>query len=203
MKKVKTRDSSYTYYNEKVGDYYHSLSGAREESFEKHAKPSKVSELKKGVIFDICFGLGYNTKAAIELFKGTSLTIYCFENDREILGKIEDPLLTEFLEKGELVYNNVKLILMFGDFRSEIKKVNEKADIVFFDAFDPKKVPELWEESVFKLIYDKMNSKSVLTTYSYARKVKDNLASAGFTLKDGPIVGRRSPSTIAYKQFDL
>ena len=52
MKKVKTEDNSITFYNEEVEDHYHSKSGAREESFEKHAKALKI---KKVVI---CGGSG-------------------------------------------------------------------------------------------------------------------------------------------------
>jgi tRNA U34 5-methylaminomethyl-2-thiouridine-forming methyltransferase MnmC len=39
----------------------------------------------------------------------------------------------------------------------------------------------------------------MVATYSYARIVREGFAKAGFTVKDGPIVGRRSPSTLAYK----
>ena len=72
MKLVKTEDSSITFYNEEVEDHYHSKSGAREEAFEKHAKALNI---KQGIIFDICFGIGYNTAAALDI---TPATVYCF-----------------------------------------------------------------------------------------------------------------------------
>ena len=84
MKQVITEDNSITFYNKEVEDHYHTKSGAREEAFEKHAKALEIKD--NSVIFDICFGLGYNTAAALDL-KG-NLTIYCFENDKEILKKI-------------------------------------------------------------------------------------------------------------------
>ncbi|PIN80139.1 hypothetical protein COV16_01405 [Candidatus Woesearchaeota archaeon CG10_big_fil_rev_8_21_14_0_10_34_8] len=43
-----------------------------------------------------------------------------------------------------------------------------------------------------------MKEGGVLATYSCARKVRDALKNAGFSVKDEPCVGRRSPSTIAY-----
>ena len=44
-----------------------------------------------------------------------------------------------------------------------------------------------------------MNKKGILTTYSCARQVRENLKKAGFIVKDGPCVGRRAPATIALK----
>ena len=77
MKLVKTDDDSITFYNEKIKDHYHSKSGAKEEAFEKHAKALKIKS--DSVIFDICFGIGYNTAAALDI--ADNLIIYCFEND--------------------------------------------------------------------------------------------------------------------------
>ena len=45
----------------------------------------------------------------------------------------------------------------------------------------------------------KMNNNGKLTTYSYARPVREALKQAGFEVISGPKIGRRSPSTIAIK----
>ena len=212
MKQVKTKDNSITFYNEEAGDYYHTKSGAKEEAFEKHAKALSVDKVKNPVIFDVCFGLGYNTAAALDLIKNT--TIYCFENNREILKKILDidvdfksyntikAFARHFLEQGIDKYekDKIKLIMVFGDAREKIKKVKEKADFVFFDPFSPAKVPEMWTKEFFSDIYNNMKKGGKLSTYSYAGFVRDNLKQAGFEVKDGPVIGRRSPSTIAIKK---
>jgi tRNA U34 5-methylaminomethyl-2-thiouridine-forming methyltransferase MnmC len=44
-----------------------------------------------------------------------------------------------------------------------------------------------------------MKEGAKLSTYSYARWIRNNLKNAGFEVLDGPILGRRSPSTIALK----
>jgi tRNA U34 5-methylaminomethyl-2-thiouridine-forming methyltransferase MnmC len=41
-----------------------------------------------------------------------------------------------------------------------------------------------------------------LSTYSCAVKIRKNLANANFEVIDGPIIGRRSPATIAIKKAD-
>lgn len=210
MKRIITKDNSITFYNQRVKDYYHTQSGAREEAFEKHAKALNVNSVKNPVIFDIGFGLGYNTAAALDMING-KVEVYCFENDKEILGKVLEVnadfksypsikrFVKNFLEKGSDTYEekNFKLIMLFGDVRKKIKEVDKKADFVFFDQFSPAKVPEMWTKEFFLEIKNKMKKGGKLSTYSCAKFVRNNLKEVGFTVKDGPIIGRRSPSTIA------
>jgi len=80
------------------------------------------------------------------------------------------------------------------------KEKKEKFSICFFDAFSPGKCPDLWTEDVFMDIFSIMKEKSILTTYSCARKPRRNMESAGFIVKDGPCVGRWAPSTNAIKE---
>ena len=207
MKKILTKDNSITFYNEEAEDYYHSKSGAKEEAFEKYAKALDVKKKKSPVIFDICFGLGYNAAAALDVNKDAR--IYCFENDKEILKEILEieadfksyPLIKEcikqFLENQKTEYKN--LIMVFGDAKETIKTIQEKADFVFFDPFSPARNQEMWTEKFFKEIYQKMNPEAKLSTYSCARHVRDNFKKAGFKITDGPIIGRTAPSTIAIK----
>ena len=42
-----------------------------------------------------------------------------------------------------------------------------------------------------------MKQNTKLSTYSCAKFVRNNLKEAGFAVKDGPIIGRSSPGTIA------
>ena len=209
MKKVITKDRSITYYNETVKDYYHTQSGAREEAIEKHVRALDVKPNK--VIFDICFGLGYNSAAALDI---GPQTIYCFENDKEILKKIIETdvdfksydIIKEFIRNffdGNNVYekDGIKLVMLFGDARKEIKKIDTNADYVFFDAFSPNKDPFMWTKEFFSDIRNKMKENAKLSTYSCAKWVRKNMVDAGFNVKNGPIVGRRSASTICVNQI--
>ena len=85
MQQTITKDNSITFYNEKYSEHYHSVSGALEEAFEKFAKPCK---LKNGMrALDVCFGLGYNSLAAISL---ANVQIVALENDTAILKQIKN-----------------------------------------------------------------------------------------------------------------
>ncbi len=215
MREIKTKDGTTTYYNEEVQDYYHSQSGAEEEAREKYAKLIKKYESEKDeiVIYDACFGLGYNTAATIDEIENKKLRIYCFENDKKILSKI--PLIDsnfksyidikkfthDFLtqKKEEHITPIFEIRMKFGDIKKRIKENIEKADYVLYDPFSPNKTPELWSREIFKEIYKKMNNTALLFTYSCARDVRENMRQAGFEVIDGPKIGRRSPSTIAKK----
>ena|SRR3989338_9329226 len=111
----------------------------------------------------------------------------------------------------ETKQGRVCLKLLLGDVRKTIKtmpitkEISIKQyegyfDICFLDPFSPKKCHELWTEEFLKDISFLLKKQGVLTTYSCARVVRDNLLKAGFSVKDGPSVGRRAPSTIAIRE---
>ena len=203
MKLIKTKDNSFTFFNEEFQEHYHSISGALEEANKKFIEPL---ELKDGMtILDICFGLGYNTLAAIEKYK--NLKIIALENDPNILEELQRIELKgkfEIIKKltKEKYYKdeNYEITLILGDAKETIKQVKDKVDIVFLDPFSPKKNPELWTKEFFSDIYSIMKKESKLATYSCAGQVRRNLKEVGFKIKDGPCVGRRAPSTIAIKK---
>lgn len=222
MKKIDTKDGSESFFNDLVGEGYHSNTGAIEESMEKFVKPALI---KDGFcVLDICFGIGYNTLCA--LHEHSKLSIVGIENDIKIISEIKNVKVKEELskdyelvksvskqieEKSKTKRNNQleaessdnkgnKLKLILGDARQDVRKYSDKFDAVFLDPFSPKKCPEMWTKEFFLDIHNSMKSRGILTTYSCAKIVRDNLKLAGFTVQDGPCVGRRSPSTIGEKK---
>ncbi len=207
MKEVTTRDGSTTFFNEKVGDYYHSHTiGAIEESTVKYVEPCNIKGNMR--ILDVCFGLGYNTLAALKFSK--KLNIICLEKDENIINMIQNievpddfkedyKIIQELAKNKTYDKDGLKITLIIGDARETIKPLNN-FDAVFFDPFAPQKVPELWSKEFFKDIYDRMNKGARLSTYSCATFVRKNMTAAGFKVIDGPIFGRKSPSTVAVKE---
>ncbi len=209
MKLVKTRDGSFTAYSEVAGEHYHTISGAIEEAFEKHANALGI---ENGMhILDFCFGLGYNSIAACK--DHANLQIIALENDIKIIKAMKDIeipeiLSTEFAPFRNIVENldvtdndNNRIQIFLGDALQRIDELPDGIfDRVFFDPFSPKKQPEMWSEEIFQKIYKKMKSEAKLSTYSCAKQVRNNMTLAGFKVIDGPIIGRRSPATIAVKE---
>jgi len=201
MKEIMTKDGTVTYHNEKVDETYHSISGALEEAQKKFVEPCKIKAGDK--VLDICFGLGYNAAAALE--KGAIITALEIDgNLKDIIKNTSFPLKSYDIVKKVVAGNpDERLTIIWGDARETIKtlktikKSNQYFDAVFLDPFSPKKAPELWTKEFFREIKQVLKLGAVLTTYSCARIVRDNLKETGFQVKDGPCVGRKSPSTVA------
>ena len=63
---ILTDDNSVGLFNNEVNDIYHSKNGALTEARQKFVEPSfSFFEKDELNILDICYGIGYNTKAAI------------------------------------------------------------------------------------------------------------------------------------------
>ena len=214
MEKIITKDGSETFRNRDLDETYHSISGAKEESVMKFVEPCLIKEKCLNgeiVILDFCFGLGYNSCAAIDAIidinSDCNVKIIGIEKDVEILKKILElnppfknySIIKEAAKKRKYESDKINIYLIVDDASKVIKKLSYKFDTVFFDPFSPKKSPLLWTEEVFKDVFKLMKKDSILATYSCARIVRDNMKNAGFIVKDGPIVGRKSPGTIGIK----
>ena len=63
-----TQDGSIGLYDKTLDEIFHSKFGAKKEAFEKFIEPCFLLNNKPLKILDICYGIGYNTKCAIENF---------------------------------------------------------------------------------------------------------------------------------------
>ncbi|MFA6888825.1 MAG: MnmC family methyltransferase [Candidatus Woesearchaeota archaeon] len=217
MKKIITPDGSVTFHNEQFDESYHSRSGAKEEAVKKFAEPCQIAELaKKGHIrmLDICFGLGYNTAAAIdtalEANSECKIEVIGLEIDPEILSAIGEldnsflcfDIIKEAAKNKIYKNNNVSIQLILGDAIETIKQTSGEFNAIFLDPFSPKKCPQLWTKEFFEELYKRTINNGRLATYSCARIVRDNLRAVGYEIHDGPQLWRRGPSTIAIKHLN-
>lgn len=208
MKFVRTKDGSFTAFSKKYKEHYHSLSGAYEEASEKHVNALGIKDGMK--ILDFCFGLGYNSIIATKKYK--KVQIVGLENDIEIIRAIRNLEVPEEIEKEFAAFRNLAEKLKITDPHSNTIKLiigealvtldqlpKDYFDRVFFDPFSPKKQPEMWSKEIFRKVYAVMKQGAKLSTYSCIKSIRQNMTDAGFKVKDGPAVGRKSPSTIAIK----
>lgn len=135
---TKTKDGSLGLFNNKFQDIYHSSSGAYTEALMKFVEPSGLIEKSKRKnrlkILDICYGLGYNSKAAIdEIWKvnpNCEIAIDLIEIDINILAfsmllkieKIDSEILNlffiEFLKNSSIldIAKSICNIIEFKEF---------------------------------------------------------------------------------------
>ncbi|MDJ0509828.1 MAG: MnmC family methyltransferase [Crocosphaera sp.] len=215
-----TDDGSYTFYSEEFDELFHSHSGAKQEAQYKFIEPCQLKEKAKNQdnikILDICYGLGYNTAAALDniwtINPNIKIELLALENDINVcLEAINTKLLNDFSETTinylkilSTIYKvqdkNLNAQLLLGDARQTIQTViqNEfKADAIFLDPFSPPKCPQLWTVNFLKFVSQCLNKNGYLATYSCAASVRTSLQLAGLKIGATRSIGRRSPGTIA------
>lgn len=198
---VLSEDGSYTAYSKEYGEHYHSTKdGALYESLVKHVEPAfKIKQNQDEInILDICFGLGFNSLAAIYYHKKNALTsklnIFSPELDASLVKSLlnfsypkefDDLLhiITNLVKNGVYDEENLHVELFLGDAREYLKKFpKEKFDIVYQDAFSPSANPALWTKEYFSDIKNIIKENGILTTYSIALPTRLALYENGFHL---------------------
>lgn len=225
LKAVTTSDGSVTFWNEEYREHYHTPAGARLEAQEKYIVPGKLKErLVKGdvALLDICFGLGYNSLAALEvaceeLQSGEAsvppkLTITALEMDRRVVHaaseNIEasetdsfdrrDCLSRLYQSRAYSLKSTAFINILWGDARHTVTSLEPGSyDIVFLDAFSTQRNSQLWTVDFFHKLKAVMKPGAILLTYCAALPVRAGLKEAGFFVGETEPVGRQRGGTLA------
>ncbi|MEM9537972.1 MAG: MnmC family methyltransferase, partial [Cyanobacteria bacterium P01_E01_bin.42] len=218
-----TDDGSFTFYSEEFAECFHSISGARQEAECKYVEPCQLRQRAREKdclrLLDICYGLGYNSAAAIAAIWSANpacrIELIALERDISVpqaassQGTLNSfssrdfpvaTLLREFAETQQLRSPQLKADLYVGDARSHIQKVAQLsflADAIFLDPFSPPKCPQLWTVEFLGWVVRCLHSRGRLATYSCAAAVRTALGKAGLSFGPTTGAGRRSPGTIA------
>lgn len=200
-----TQDGSYTFFSEEFGEAFHSYQGAKTEAFQKFSDAIDLQQKAQHFeikLLDVCYGLGYNTAAAIEVIRKINPTcnieIYGLELDPTVpIGAA--PLLQHWSSNVQKVLeslakqhsyqdNYLKAQLLIGDARQTIQQLNHfQADAIFFDPFSPRRCPQLWTVEFFKLVAQCLAPDGKLATYSRSASVRTALIEAGLQIGTIPL----------------
>jgi tRNA U34 5-methylaminomethyl-2-thiouridine-forming methyltransferase MnmC len=214
-----TDDGSYTFFSEEFGQTFHSRYGAREEALFKYAIPTLLAEkASRGHlrILDICYGLGYNSAAALATIwrsnPDCTVEIIALELDRSVtVSAIEHQLLIDWeepipqllaqLAREELISSSkLKAELFFGDARQTIQQAIDReftADAIFLDPFSPLSCPQLWTVEFIDRVAKCCAMDGIISTYSCAAAGRMAMIQAGLSVAQITPVGRKAPGTIA------
>lgn len=215
-----TADGSITFFSPEFQETFHSSSGAKEEAVQKFVVPSGLGEMVQGFnsgdrlkILDVCYGLGYNSAAALEAVWTSNprcrVDLRAWELDATV-----SPAAVEFLATyPSLVWDNLTTLarelavstpqfegrLEIGDARDSLQRLDRtwQADVIFLDPFSPPKCPQLWTVEFIALLVQHLQPQGKLVTYSCAAAVRQALIMAGLHIASTPSVGRKNPGTIA------
>jgi tRNA U34 5-methylaminomethyl-2-thiouridine-forming methyltransferase MnmC len=214
---TQTGDGSATLFSPIFDEHYHSVpTGALSETLYTHVLPAlHFHKDKKSIsILDICFGLGYNSYVTMIEAKKLGfehIRIVSPEMDRSLLKSLRDfPygayfdslkfLQKELLEKYRYGDDFCDIDIVVGDAREYLDGCKEVFDIVYQDAFSPKKNSILWTKEYFDALYSVTASNVIMTTYSQASSVKFSMYEAGFFIYENAQEKPRKSGTIALKQ---
>ncbi|MBG0744414.1 hypothetical protein FLX35_09170 [Cylindrospermopsis raciborskii LB2897] len=214
-----TKDGSLTFFSGEFQESFHSLYGAKQESFLKFVIPTQVplfAQTGNIKILDVCYGLGYNTAVALESIRGENASCRV-----EIIGLESDPLVpqaaichnvfADWHQEYKLILkeiafkhcyqdDNLSVRLIINDGRKSIQEILSSgflADVIFLDPFSPPHCPQLWTVEFIEQIALCLQPGGLLATYSCAAAVRTALISAGLIIGSTTPVGRRTPGTIA------
>lgn len=214
-----TDDGSHTFFSEEFGQTYHSKYGAKEEALFKYAIPTRLAEKAHRNhlrILDICYGLGYNSAAALatiwQSHPDCNVEIIALELDRsvtisaiehQIFSGWEDPiplLLAQLAQTESINTNRLTAQLIFGDARQTIQQVIDRgftADAIFLDPFSPLSCPQLWTVEFIDRVAKCCAADGMISTYSCAASARTAMIQAGLSIANITPVGRKAPGTIA------
>lgn len=212
-----TADGSVTFFSPEFTETFHSSSGARQEAEQKFVVPSGLMAIAQQkdqlTILDVCYGLGYNTAAALEAVWAVNplcrVELFALELDRSVplaaldflssySSEVQEHLIT-LANHLEVKTSHLHSSLNIGDARQTLPKIpaNWQADIIFLDPFSPPKCPQLWTVEFIALLARYLKPQGKIVTYSCAAAVRQALVMTGLNIASTPSVGRKSPGTIA------
>lgn len=215
-----TADGSYTFFSEEFQQTFHSSFGAKQEAEVRYIEPCLIKQLAQQQstirLLDICYGLGYNSAAALEAIWSVNphcrVELIALEISQDVpqqavkhnlLAQWKFPipeLLAELSNKSKITQELFLAKLLLGDARRTIQTLvreNWQAHAVFLDPFSPPKCPQLWTVEFISLVAQCLLPKGRLATYSCAAAVRIALLRAGFNITSITGAGRKSPGTLA------
>ena len=216
MELYPTKTGEFTLFIPEMNETYHSRDGAISEALHVFIQEnySKLSSTSPCRVLEIGFGTGLNalvTRLVAEK-EGRPTVFHSLE---------PYPVAQEFLEKlgydkalnAEAIYREItackwdEAVDLSPNFtlKKEHAKIedvlleNDHYNSIYFDAFAPKKQPELWDRSIFEKLYRAMAPGGILTTYSAAGQLKRDLRAVGFALHHPPGANGKREMTVAVK----
>lgn len=203
------------------GDVYFSADGGLAESCHVfidgnslHQRLALWHETRPFVIGETGFGTGRNVLTAWQVFAQVApvsarLHIVSFErhplakHDLEALW-VKHPELTRYTQRLTKLWpvplrgthrlqldRRVTLDLVLEDIESGLTGFDGQVDAWFLDGFAPVRNPTMWSQSVFHKLAAASRPEATFATYTCARVVRDNAASAGFNWHKRPGAGRK------------
>lgn len=219
-----TEDGSYTFFSPEFQETFHSSFGAKQEAEVRYIEPCQIKDLATQQstvrILDVCYGLGYNSAAALEAIWSVNpqcqVELIALEIAVDVprqaiqynlLAQWQLPipsLLAKLSSEFQVCQDFLFAKLLLNDARQSIQSLvieNWQADAIFLDPFSPPKCPQLWTVEFISLLSKCLTPQGRLATYSSSAAVRTAFLSAGLNIGSITGAGRKSPGTIAAFEY--
>lgn len=201
---ITTADGSKTIQIEDWDEQYHSKHGAIQEAYHVFIEHGlRLFQNSKIQILEVGFGTGLNALITLlEIGKQNLQVNYvgveAFPVSVEEIGKLNyisaldaeshqqyfEKMHASPWEKEISITNAFQFLKQMKDFKS-INDTN-LFNLIYFDAFGARVQPELWTEEVFLKMFQALQEKGVLVTYSAKGSVRRALQAVGFIVERLP-----------------
>ncbi|WP_238392876.1 tRNA (5-methylaminomethyl-2-thiouridine)(34)-methyltransferase MnmD [Myxacorys almedinensis] len=202
-----TQDGSYTFFSSEFGEAFHSRQGAKTEAFQKFADATRLAQKAQQPslkLLDVCYGLGYNTAAALEVIWAVNpacrVELYGLELDATVpmsaIALLEpwaapiQEVLTTLAKHQVCQHSTLEARVLIGDARQTIQSLMQggfQADAIFLDPFSPRRCPQLWTVDFFQRVASCLAQTGILSTYSRSASVRTALIEAGLKIGTIPL----------------
>ena len=209
VKIITTDDGSNSLFVPSLNESYHSFHGAYRESIHVFLLygleywASQNRNKKPVRIFEVGFGTGLNAWLTLIWAEQNQVpvlyhTIEPFPIEKEIYEQLNYTRMDENLSHfhphfGQLhdaPWDQGGVISQYFNMKKDRTTLEEvqlyDADIVFFDAFAPRKQPELWTKEILAKVVEVMNPGAVLVTYCAKAQVRRDLKDLGMEVQIHP-----------------
>lgn len=199
---ITTADGSTTIHLPEWNEQYHSKHGAIQEAYHvfiKHGLDYFYNEnnSKNISILEIGFGTGLNAFITLLEAEKSKLNIdyvgvEAYPITTNEVDKLNYPQQlsvgnknTIFKKLHQLSWEDIHKITTHFSLTKQQKlfkniEDNNRYDVIYFDAFGARVQPELWTETVFKIMYNALQNNGVLVTYSAKGSVRRAMQAVGF-----------------------
>lgn len=205
--KVLTEDGSHTLFHSGVGEHYHSIHGAVQESMHVFIRAgfSVASERFDNLsVLEVGFGTGLNALLTLDASTKQKIrTLYTayepfplspdvasglnYTETDLLYGHFSDFITMHKAADGELI--KINPLFSFRKYLCKFQSghsLEAAFNLVYFDAFSPEVEPELWTPDIFQMIRKSMLAGGVLVTYCARGSVRRILQSSGFRVERLP-----------------
>ena len=207
---ITTGDGSKTIQIEEWNEQYHSVHGAIQEANHVFIKHGLVFCLERVVqnstqlsILEIGFGTGLNAfltfqkgkeynqnfnYVGVEAYPVAKQEILQLNYIEQLNAEHDREIFESFHQCSWGITHNITSKFQLTKQQKDFKNIIDESiyDLIYFDAFGARVQPELWTETIFKLMYITLKPKGVLVTYSAKGSVRRAMQSVGFMVEKLP-----------------